>query len=157
MGRLLLVVVVLLTACAAAAPPRTASVSPSPATATPQASPTPSRSAFLAVVGGPKNSSVSLVASDGTVVATAAVDLAPFRMHALMSWTSASRTRLYYLNAGSEVRFLAPDGTSGSVTRIALGASEQAGFAVSPDDARIAVAIFSYTFAPGPPATATYD
>jgi hypothetical protein len=95
---------------------------------------------------------ISLIASDGTVVATAPVDLAQFRMHALMSWTSASRTRLYYLNGGSEVRFLAPDGTTGTVTRIALGAGEQAGFAVSPDDARIAVAIFSYTPLP----TATY-
>jgi hypothetical protein len=49
------------------------------------------------------------------------------------------------LNAGSEVRYLAPDGTTGIATHIALGASEQAGFAVSPDDARIAVAVFSYT------------
>src|SRR5260370_14200200 len=32
-----------------------------------------------------------------------------------------------------------------SATRIALGASEQAGFAVSPDDASIAVSVFSYT------------
>ena len=108
-------------------------------------------------MGGPKNTSVSLVASDGVVVATASVDLAPFRMHALMSWTSASQTRLYYLNAGSEVRFLAPDGTKGTATRIALGATEQAGFAVSPDDTRIAVAIFNYTLTPGPPATSTYN
>jgi hypothetical protein len=144
MGRLVLVVV-LMTACSTVVP-RAATVTPSPSpAATPQPSPTPSRSDFLAVVGGPKNSSVSLVASDGTVLATAAVDLAPFRMHTQMSWTSASRTRLYYLNAGSEVRFLAPNGTSGTVTRIALGGTEQAGFAVSPDDASIAVAIFSYT------------
>jgi hypothetical protein len=146
MGRLILVVV-LLTACGAVASRPAASATPSPphVAATPQASPTSSRSEFLAIVGGPKNESVSLVASDGTIVATAAVDLAPFRMHALMSWTSASRARLYYLNAGSEVRFLAPDGTNGTATRIALGASEQAGFAVSPDDTRIAVAVFSYT------------
>ena len=104
----------------------------------------PSRSDFLAIVGGPKNSSVSLVASDGTVVATAAVDLPTFRMHAQMSWTSASRRGLYYLD-GSEVRFLAPDGSTGTATRIALGVSEQAGFAVSPDDASIAVSVFSYT------------
>jgi hypothetical protein len=143
MGRLLLAVL-LLTACVTVVP-RTATNTRSPAAATPEASPSPSRSPFLAVVGGPKNSSVSLVASDGTVVATTNVDLAPFRMHVLMSWTSASRARLYYLNGGSEVRFLAPGGTTGSVTRIAVGASEQAGFAVSPDDASIAVAIFSYT------------
>jgi len=147
MGRLLLVVV-LLTACGTVVP-RAATVTPSPSpAATPQPSPTPSRSDFLAVVGGPKNTSISLVASDGTVLATAAVDLAPFRMHTQMSWTSTSRTRLYYLNAGSDVRYLAPDGTTGTSTRIVLGASEQAGFAVSPDDSKIAVAIFTYTALP---------
>ena len=153
MGRLLLVVV-LLTACGTVVP-RAATVTPSPLAASPlpspspaataQPSPIPIRSSFLAIVGGPKNSSVSLVASDGAVLATASVDLAPFRMHTQMSRTSASRTRLYYLNAGSDVRYLAPDGTTGTATHIALGASEQAGFAVSPDDARIAVAVFSYT------------
>jgi hypothetical protein len=144
MGRLLLVVV-LLTACGTVVP-RAATVTPSPSpAATTRPSPTPSRSDFLAIVGGPKNSSVSLVASEGTVVATTTVDLPAFRMHAVMSWTSASRTRLYYLNGGSEVRFLAPDGTTGTATHIALGATEQAGFAVSPDDASIAVAIFSFT------------
>ena len=143
MGRLVLVLV-LMTACSTVAP-RASTVTPSPSpAATQQPSPMPSRSDFLAIVGGPKNSSVSLVASDGTVVATAAVDLPTFRMHAQMSWTSASRRGLYYLD-GSEVRFLAPDGSTGTATRIALGVSEQAGFAVSPDDASIAVSVFSYT------------
>jgi hypothetical protein len=91
---------------------------------------------------------VSLVASDGTVVATTSVQIPAFWMHTMMSWTSASRTRLYYLD-GSEVRFLAPDSTIGVATRIALGATDQAGFAVSPDDSSIAVAIFSYTPLPG--------
>jgi hypothetical protein len=147
MGRFVLVLV-FLTACSTTAAPRAATVTPSPTTATPQHSPAPSRSAFLAVVGGPKNSSVSLVASDGTVVATASVQIPAYWVHTMMSWTSASRTRLYYLNAGSEVRYLAPDGTNGTVGRIALGVGEQAGFAVSPDDKRIAVSVFSYTWIP---------
>src|SRR5258708_14537468 len=142
MGRLLLLVV-LLTACGTVVP-RAATVTPSPApAATPQPSPTPSRSDFLAVVGGPKNSSVRFVASDGTVAATTNVDLAPFRMHVLMSWTSASRTRLYYLNGGSEVRFLAPGGITGTVTPIAVRAREQTGFALSPHDPTTTVAMSS--------------
>src|SRR5260370_26157210 len=141
MGRLVLVLV-LMTACSPVAP-RASTVTPSPSpAATPQPSPTPSRSDFLAIVGGPKNSSVSLVASDGTVVAMAVVDLPTFWMHAQMSWTSASRRGLYYLD-GSDVRFLAPDGSTGTATRIALGASEQAGFAVSPYDASSALSVFS--------------
>jgi hypothetical protein len=130
--------------------PPTVNVSPSPTQAppSPQPSASPTRSSVLAIVGGPKGTSVSLVASDGSVVATALVDPAPFLPNAVMSWTSASRTRLYYLNAGSEVRYLAPDGTSGTATRIALGANEQAGFSVSPDDTKVAVAIFSYASPP---------
>src|SRR5260370_19844612 len=143
MGRLLLLVC-LLPACGTVVP-RAATVTPSPAPAAPpQLWRTPSRSDFLAVVGGPKNSSVSLVASDGTVAATTNVDLAPFRMHVLMSWTSASRTRLYYLNGGSEVRFLSSGGITGTVTPIAVRAREQPGFAVRPYDATIAGAAFSY-------------
>jgi hypothetical protein len=85
-----------------------------------------------------------LVGSDGQVIATTSVDPAPFRAHTLMSWTSASRTLLYYLNGGSAVRFLGPSGITGTSTTINLRANQQAGFAVSPDDRRIAVAIFSY-------------
>src|SRR5438309_11637828 len=108
MGRLLLVVV-LLTACGPVVP-RAATVTPSPTAASPQSSPSPpSRSPFLAIVGGPKNTSVSLVPSDGTAVATAPGDRAPFRMPATMSWTSASLTRAYYSNGGSEVRSVPPD------------------------------------------------
>ena len=147
MGRFALVLV-LLTACSTAAAPRAAVSTPSHIAVSPRPSPTPPRSQYLAVVGGPKLSSVSLVASDGTVVATTAVDLGSIQLNTAMSWTSASRTRLYYLNAGSEVRYLAPDGATGTVTRITLGATEQAGFAVSPDDKRIAVAVFSYTSLP---------
>jgi len=143
MGRLLLLVV-MLTACGPIAPPHAAVVTRSPIVLSPRPSPSPARSDYLAVVGGPKDGSVSLVASDGTVVATARVDLPSVWMHTQMSWTSASRSRLYYLD-GSEVRFLTPDGTAGLATKIALGAGEQAGFAVSPDDASIAVAVFSYT------------
>jgi hypothetical protein len=62
-----------------------------------------------------------------------------------MPWTSATRTKVYFLSGGSDVHYLAPDGTSGAVTRISLTANQQAGFSVSPDDKRIAVAILTYT------------
>jgi hypothetical protein len=124
--------------------PAVARVSPSASQTAASPLPSPVRSTVLAIVAGPKSTTVSLVASNGPVVATAKVDPAPFRAHALMSWTSASRTRLYYLNAGTEVRFIAPDGTSGTSTRITLATNEQAGFSVSPDDTRIAVAILTF-------------
>jgi hypothetical protein len=52
------------------------------------------------------------------------------------------------LNGGSEVRFVIPGGIVGTATRIKLGANEQAGFSVSPDDTKIAVSIFSYAAPP---------
>jgi hypothetical protein len=128
-----------------------ANATPAPSPSAQQASPRPSPvysppppSAFFAIVAGPKRSTISLVDSNGVVLASAAVDPAPLVADPYMSWTSASLTRLYFLNAGTEVRFLAPDGTSGTATRIVVGANEQAGFAVSPDDKRIAVSIFTY-------------
>jgi hypothetical protein len=62
-----------------------------------------------------------------------------------MPSTSATRTRVYFLSGGSEVHYLAPDGSAGVVTRVPLAAHQQAGIAVSPDDKRIAVAILTYT------------
>ncbi len=159
--RRLAFVVVLMTACSSVVP-RAATVTPSQMAVSRHASlsPIPARSDFLAIVAGAKNTYVSLVASDGTLVAAVPVRQPTFRAHALMSWTSASRTRLYYLD-GYEVRFLAPDGTTGLATRIFLdflNVTEQAGFAVSPDDSRIAVAVFTYKTpsVPGPPIDAVY-
>ena len=125
--------------------PAAATVSPSAGTAS--ASPSPGSAPTLAVITGPTGT-LRLAGSDGTVRATTTYEVAPFRPHRFMSWTSVSLTTLYYLNGGSEVRFLKPDGTTGSATRIAVGAGEQAGFAVDPTDRRIAVAVFAYTPAP---------
>jgi hypothetical protein len=110
----------------------------------PQPLPSPLTSAFLAIVAGPDNT-INLLGSDGSAIATATVAPKPFVAHIYMSWTSATLSRVYYLNAGSEVRYLSPDGSSGTVTQIKLATGEQAGFAVSPDDTRIAISIFSYT------------
>jgi hypothetical protein len=142
---------VVATACGAVQPAVTTSPSagtPSPsqsATATPSLAPV--RSLVLAAVTGPGNA-VRLVGSDGAPIATATADPTPFRPNTAMSWTSTSLTRLYFLNGGSEVRFLEPNGATGLATRIQLGADQQAAFAVSPDDQRIAVSIFSYKPSP---------
>ena len=150
--RRVIIVLTVLTACAACGG-FPAAVLPTPggaaseerpvASTGPHPSPSPVRSSVFAVVSGPGNV-VRLMASDGAVVASAEAAPAPYRQQFLMSWTSATRSKVYFLS-GTEVRFLAPDGTSGKVTQIALAAHQQAGIAVSPDDRRIAVAIFSYT------------
>jgi hypothetical protein len=103
-------------------------------------------------VAGPDNRTLYLTNSNGLTVTTVQVDPPPFQAHTLMSWTSATRGAVYYLNAGSEIRVIGPGGSHGSYRKIALGAYEQAGISVSPDaPGRIAVAIFSY--APPPAST----
>src|ERR1700694_5916554 len=115
--------------------------SESPARDTPTASPgslasSPAATApkVLAILDLPNT--IALVSSDGSIAATAAVDPAPFRAHIFMSRTSASHTRLYYLTGGSEVRSIVPGAPSEAVTRITLGANQQVGISVSPDDTR---------------------
>jgi hypothetical protein len=98
----------------------------------------------FAVVSGPNNS-LSLAGVDGSILATANVAPAPFRPNSVMTWTSTTSKRVYHLNGGFEVRFLGPDGSTGLATQITVRQNEEAGFAVSPDDQRIAVAILSYT------------
>jgi hypothetical protein len=158
--RRLIIVLTLLSACTACGivptaslptPDATADVTPqgsasptSSATSLPRPSPSPVRSSVFAIVSGPGNV-VKLMASDGAVLASADAAPAPYRQNFLMPWTSATRTRVYFLAGGSEVRYMAPDGTSGTVARITLTANQQAGISVSPDDKKIAVAILSYT------------
>jgi hypothetical protein len=64
---------------------------------------------------------------------------------------STSAGRLYYLDGDRDVRYLAPDGSTGLATRVPGHSQAAAMFAVSPDDRRIAVAIFDYRSHPPAP------
>jgi hypothetical protein len=82
---------------------------------------------------------------NGKTVASAITAVAAFLPDTVMPSVSASRTRVYYLNGGVDVRYLAPDGASDHITYLKLNpTNEQAGFSVSPDDTRIAVSVFTY-------------
>ena len=81
------------------------------------------------------------------LAASIAFDPAAFRPNAAMPFTSSSKARLYYLTAGSELGYLTADGHSAIFRSIPVGPNEEAGFAVSPDDQRVAVSILSYSSA----------
>jgi hypothetical protein len=115
--------------------------------ATPSAIPSQPGAQVLAVVSGPDHT-VSLRGLDGTTIASATAQPTPFRPNAAMAWTSVSSTRVYYLNSGVEIRFLAPNRTTGLAHTLTLQQNQEAGFSVSPDDSRIAISIFTYTPAP---------
>jgi hypothetical protein len=96
--------------------------------------------------GGGRTYTVALTQPDGSILARVRLNDAgsqPSRV--AMPWISSSLTRVYYLSAGSEVRYFGRDGISDMATKIAITPDELAGFSVSPDDKRIAVSIFTYS------------
>jgi hypothetical protein len=144
-----------------------------PTTATPSSSPTPSptvtqsavQGGYAVLIGGASAPSYSLRLIDvtGRVVATAtATNRTSIRVGGpgdnapaiVMPKVSSSDTRLYYINGNTEVRSLTVDGKSSVATHVPGSATVQAGFAVSPDDRRIAVATIDY--AAHPPALRLY-
>ena len=100
------------------------------------------------LVEGGSTYSVSLVGLDGRVAttATAAKRSRPAGVAVQMPSVSASNSRLYYLDGDSKVMYLLPSGAKGLATSIAIDSSSAAVFAVSPDDARIAVGVITFPY-----------
>ncbi len=141
---------------AAASPSATASASPS---GSPAVSPSPSPSptpfvGYYAVLATPTNTdtyTVSLVGTDGSVVASATpssptpVTCGDAAAALVPPPVSTSDTRAYFLDAQGNVRFLTPNGETGVATRVPAGGNVRSMFAVSPDDRRIAVVKDTFT------------
>jgi hypothetical protein len=153
MKRAVLVIVLAACACSSSVPAAVTSpvASTSAAQATSAASPTPAVSAAgarYAIIAG-TDGTLRLIGLDGGAVATVDLNLNWYRPNMTMPFTSASSTRLYYLDDnGAAVHYVQADGATGLATTIKLQQNQVAGFAVSPDNARIAVSVFSFTAAP---------
>jgi len=93
---------------------------------------------------------IAIVAGDGSVVARAhPKKRTPILDAAELPYVSASSSRVYYLDGDRDVRYLKADGTTGLAGFSVPGrAGVHATFAVSPDDARIAVAVLDYSVDP---------
>jgi len=107
--------------------------------------------AVLATTGTIDSYTVSLVGIDGSVAASATASN-PTQLtcgdaaNALLPVpVSTSDTRVYFLDAQGNVRFLTPNGETGIATRVPAGGQTRSMFAVSPDDHRIAVVKDTYS------------
>ena len=112
-------------------------------------SPAPVTNAYGVLVSAlsSANYTVSLVGTDGRVVASAqattpgSVTCANAAAALVSPPVSTSNARVYYMDAQGVVRYLAPNGDAGRATTVPIGPARRAMFAVSPDDQRIAVIV----------------
>ena len=115
----------------------------------PSPSPAPVTSAYGVLVSAQSatNYTVSLVGTDGRVVASAqtttpgTVTCANSAGALVSPPVSMSNARVYYMDAQGVVRYLAPNGDAGRATSVPIGPARRSMFAVSPDDQRIAVIV----------------
>jgi hypothetical protein len=130
--------------------------SPAPTPVRPPAGP----AAVLLQLVSPNSYGISLVFDDGRVVGPITARLRTVTpppagpVPTTLPVFSTSGSRLYFLAGDDDVRYLDRYGATGSVARVPGGVHAQSGFAVSPDDRRIAVAAVDYSSTP--PATRLY-
>ena len=128
---------------------RTSSPSASPAQSP---LPEPVAGAFGVLVSSLSSSSytVSLVGVDGRVVASqlantpGTVTCGGTAAGVVPAPVSTSNTRAYFMDALGVVRYLAPNGDTGQTITLPIGPARRSLFAVSPDDALMAVVVVDF-------------
>jgi hypothetical protein len=127
----------------------TATPTPTPAaTATPG---TPSSTDAVFVGPSPNDPAsyqVSIVRSDGTVLASARADRRNDPGGLPTPVVSTSSTKVYYLDGTARVKSLTPEGKTWVETILPVQNQVHATFAISPDDRRIAVSLIDYNQSP---------
>lgn len=124
--------------------------SPSPRpSAGPSAIPTTGPYGVMVSPGAAGDRLVFLIDLSGKIIASAhAGPEPPLKANVAPPTMSVTRTRVYYLDGDTKVRFLKPDGSSGVAAEIPGGGAIRTGFAVSPDDSTIALGVMDYSTNP---------
>lgn len=106
---------------------------------------TPARQPSAALVLSDYTSSptytVSLVGTDGQLLASTTASSPSITAYAYPPPVSESDTRVYYLDGNTTIRYLTPEDGSGVAAQVSGPPDSVVEFAVSPDDARVAVSI----------------
>jgi hypothetical protein len=152
-GALVLIAPAMLVGCSSAA--ATAKVTPTPtarpaATSTPVAatpSPPPGPYAVIVTNGLRQGSTYDVLLIDvlGHVISKVTAKLPLLKPNQVLQLplVSASNDLVYYLDGDTEIHSLSPTGAAALVKTIPQGSSSNLGFAVSPDDQRIAVSLIN--------------
>jgi len=155
MRRLALIAAALLTACANQSTAGTTSTSKASSasptrlgSSSPRSNPSAAQAAFAVFVDGTLSTySILLVGTDGKVAAKAEANMpAVYRFTHFppaLPVVSVTSSRVYYAD-GNSIKFVKPDGSTGLVMSYPGGPQTAAGFAVSPDDRRIAIALLAF-------------
>jgi hypothetical protein len=92
---------------------------------------------------------IQLVGADGRIAHSTTARNRGFKGGLLdLPVTSTTSSRVYYLDGDSDIRYLAATGQIGTAYHIAMTPKQLAGFAVTPDDRRIAVTLIDYAKEP---------
>ncbi len=116
---------------------------------TPNAQPPSTLAVLVDLFPGGGSYNIALVAYNGRVVARAhAQQRTPIPDASELPYVSASSSRVYYLDGDNSIRYVKPDGTTGLAGSVPGSSTVHAAFAVTPDDARIAVTLLDYSVNP---------
>jgi hypothetical protein len=87
---------------------------------------------------------IEIVGVDGVVVASTTAASPSYVRYPRPPVVNTTNNRAYFEDGDTAIRWLAPDGSTGNATTVPGGPMSPVGFAVSPDDTRIAVAALQY-------------
>jgi hypothetical protein len=87
---------------------------------------------------------IELLGVRGAVVASTTAALPSYRRGPRPPLVSTTNDRAYFEDGDTAIRWLAPDGSTGDAIKVPGGPMSPIGFAVSPDDTKIAVAALQY-------------
>lgn len=137
-------VTVLITAASSCGAPSGTRTTASPTR--PSQTPTPSNTLFVMTTPAAAQNryGIEIVGVEGVVVASTTAASPSYRRGPRPPVVSTTNDRAYFEDGDTAIRWLAPDGSTGDATTVPGGPMSPIGFAVSPDDTRIAVAALQY-------------
>jgi len=138
-------VTVVITAASSCVPSSGTRSTASPARPSPTDTPSNGLLVLITPTGNQSRYGIEIVGLDGAVVASATASVLTHPMGGPgPPPVVTTNDRVYFRDGDTTIRWLAQDGSTGDAITVSGAPTSRAGFAVSPDDTRIAVAALQY-------------